>query len=1134
MNTDRNLLFGVLALQADFLDVARFAEACSAWAARKDTSLANLLVERGWLSATDRVDIEKLVERKLSKHSGDVKACLAEVTGDQVRRSLAGVNDPEVQKSIAGTLSEPAGGMVLLATTAYEPTEGERYTKSRLHASGGIGRVWLARDASLGREVALKELRPERAGHPKVWARFLREAQITGQLEHPGIVPIYEMGRRSDDRQPFYTMRFVRGRTLAEAATSYHERKARGEAGPLEFRELLVAFVGVCNAVAYAHSRGVLHRDLKPQNVVLGAFGEVIVLDWGLAKVLGQPEDEAEPLHLSGDHQEDATIQGQALGTPAYMAPEQAEGRLDLLGTASDVYGLGAILYQLLTGKAPFTGGETEDLLRRVVHEAPARPKLVAADVPPALDAACMKALAKKPSERYANVKELQSDVQHWLADEPIAVYREPFLVRAGRIARRHRTGVAVAAALLITGAAALGVTTILVNQQRSRAERERERAEENFQFSRKAVDEMYTQVAEKWLAQESRMEPVQREFLVKALSFYEKFAEPEGSSREVRLDAASAARRVGAIHHRLGDTSAADAAFRRSIDILRKLASENPDAAVRVELLQSVNKYAWELWAVGKKPEDLLREAEELGESLAANGGPTIAREELALAYSVEAIVDMACGRFADAEKAHSKARPLRKAIADEVPNLEHREAVGRSHYHYARLLTRIGRYRQAQEEFASAVETASKVIRDYPREPRPRVELANDLIEEAGLFSLMGRAKEAETDLRRGLAICEALVVDFPSVTEYKELLAAIRRDLASLLNDKRQFDDARKAYLKAIQEGEDLVKESPDVVSYRWNLCVHLSGLMSLEWSAGRITDAMAPALRALEIAEHISAKAPVRVDYRALVAHRRFEIGDLLSNSKLRNEGLVVYEKTSTEYEALVRECPQVPEYRYSLTQIITRIGDRQREAKDLKAAEASYARALPLAEAMARDFAIVPSYRTAPIGVRTSLGKLAVRRRDAAKAKALLEQSIGELETELKANADDANSRSYLVSNFGYLAQAQAVAGDAAAAELAAKRCEAAAKIPSDLFNCACYLSLLFGEVQAMTKTSPERDALMRTLPERAIVQLQTALNQGKTDLATMLVDTDFDPIRQLEVFAKFRKEVDEATTPKKK
>ncbi len=357
MDTDRNLLFGVLALQADLLDNDRFAEACAAWAARKDTPLADLLAQRGWLTAEERSHVEFLLDRKLKKHHGDVRAVLAEVTTDHVRKSLAGAADSHIRRSLDGLATPPPPAHVLLSTTLHAPESRERYTLTRLHATGGIGRVWLAHDPSLGRDVALKELLPERAGHPETWARFLKEAQVTGQLEHPGIVPIYEVGRRPDDQVPFYTMRFVRGRTLAEAAATYHSRLGRNEARPSELRELVGAFVGVCNAVAYAHSRGVLHRDLKPQNVVLGDFGEVIVLDWGLARLMNQKgDDDAAGPQVESAAGVEATSQGQVLGTPAYMAPEQAEGRLDLLGPATDVYGLGAVLYEILAGKPPSPG----------------------------------------------------------------------------------------------------------------------------------------------------------------------------------------------------------------------------------------------------------------------------------------------------------------------------------------------------------------------------------------------------------------------------------------------------------------------------------------------------------------------------------------------------------------------------------------------------------------------------------------------------------------------------------------------------------------------------------------------------------------------------------------------------------
>jgi serine/threonine protein kinase len=183
---------------------------------------------------------------------------------------------------------------VLVETLVPPPAQRDslRYTLTRLHAEGGLGKIWIAHDTDLNRDVALKEIKSSTVPNPESWGRFLKEAQITGQLEHPNIVPVYELARRKEDDQPFYTMRFLRGQTLRDAIAEFHRRRAGKPAHRLELqRQLLEPFVKVCQAVGYAHSRGVIHRDLKPENVVLGGHGEVVVLDWGLAKVVGQPDD---------------------------------------------------------------------------------------------------------------------------------------------------------------------------------------------------------------------------------------------------------------------------------------------------------------------------------------------------------------------------------------------------------------------------------------------------------------------------------------------------------------------------------------------------------------------------------------------------------------------------------------------------------------------------------------------------------------------------------------------------------------------------------------------------------------------------------------------------------------------------
>ena len=341
----------------------------------------------------------------------------------------------------------------------------------------------MAHDADLGREVALKELRPERGANPAMEARFLREARITGQLQHPGIVPVYELVPAPggpDAKGPFYTMRFVQGRTLTEAVREYHAKRAAGGAGALDLATLLNAFVNVCNTVAYAHSRGVIHRDLKGQNVVLGEFGEVMVLDWGFAKLLGRPDEDLDP--AAGPDPglpADRTIAGQVLGTPAYMAPEQAAGRAERIDERTDVYGLGAILYEILTGQPPFTGTDTAEVLRKVREGEPPPPAAVRPGTPPELAAVCMRALARDPAERYPGPAELASEVRRWLADEPVAAYREPLAARLRRWARRHKPVVAGLAALLATALPALAIGTALLQREQARTAAARERAAE-------------------------------------------------------------------------------------------------------------------------------------------------------------------------------------------------------------------------------------------------------------------------------------------------------------------------------------------------------------------------------------------------------------------------------------------------------------------------------------------------------------------------------------------------------------------------------------------------------------------------------------------------------------------------------
>ncbi len=289
MDTERDLLFGAIAFQSGAVDADYLAETCENWVADSTVRLADLLVNRGKMTDEQRTEVENAVARELASHGDDPRATLVATLDGRTVEVIGGAAAARGAADFRlGTPAAKNGGdrdvTVLGTLSPGEHETRDRYTLTHLHAKGGMGRVWLARDAALGRQIALKDLRPEQSDNSIICSRFLYEAKITAQLEHPGIVPVYEVGQ---GEAPYYTMRFVKGRTLNEAIRAYHKRRVAGEAETVNLIGLLSSFVGVCHAVAYAHSRGVIHRDLKGQNVVLGDFGEVIVLDWGLAKRIG-------------------------------------------------------------------------------------------------------------------------------------------------------------------------------------------------------------------------------------------------------------------------------------------------------------------------------------------------------------------------------------------------------------------------------------------------------------------------------------------------------------------------------------------------------------------------------------------------------------------------------------------------------------------------------------------------------------------------------------------------------------------------------------------------------------------------------------------------------------------------------
>ncbi len=343
---------------------------------------------------------------------------------------------------------------------ALSTIDAGRYVGLQPHARGGLGEVYTALDRELHRKVALKRIRDDHAQDPRSQRYFLVEAEVTARLDHPGVVPVHSLFRDDHDR-PCYTMRFIEGDTLDDAIKHYHA----GPPDPVAFRRLLQSFIQVCETVAYAHSRGVIHRDLKPQNIMIGKFGETIVVDWGLAKVVGRKDDRdpsttspVDTLRLVSESSLDRTAMGAAVGTPAYMSPEQAAGRWDIINPASDIYNLGAVLYALLTGKPPIEGTNWPDIQQKIQRGDFPRPRDVMGTVPRALEAICLKAMAMNPQERYHSARELANEVERWQANEPVAAYREPAHDRLVRWARKHKVLVTSATVAMLVLAISVAV----------------------------------------------------------------------------------------------------------------------------------------------------------------------------------------------------------------------------------------------------------------------------------------------------------------------------------------------------------------------------------------------------------------------------------------------------------------------------------------------------------------------------------------------------------------------------------------------------------------------------------------------------------------------------------------------------
>ncbi|WP_406697429.1 protein kinase [Singulisphaera sp. Ch08] len=696
---------------------------------------------------------------------------------------------------------------------------------------GGMGTVYMAEQAEpVRRRVALKVIKPGMDSR-QVVARFEAERQALAMMDHPNIAKVFDGGLTPWGR-PYFVMELVRGLPITEYCDEQQ----------LPIAERLDLFVLVCRAVQHAHQKGVIHRDIKPSNVlvtVVDGVGVPQVIDFGVAKAAVGAL--TEKTLFTGFHQ--------FVGTPLYVSPEQAELSGVDVDTRSDIYSLGVLLYELLTGTTPFDPETLRraafDEMRRIIREEEpqrpstrlgslgdqlstvsarrkADPRRLGPSIKGELDWVVMKALEKDRRRRYETASDFAADVMRYLTDRPVEAFPPSNWYRFAKFARRNRAALATGVVLFLALTGGVAVSSWLA----VRAIRAERRAEARTTQARRAVDEMYTQVAEKWLAQQPKLTAVQAEFLEKALGFYEAFAAEQGDAPEAQFEAARARHRVGVIQFAFGKFDQAAAASQQAVGQLEALAARHPTRpAYRTELAAACLSLATQEVELDRldEAETLQKRAVSTLEAVAAEA-PKGRESQVQLARSLAALGGLyeRRGRYQEAEPLLRRGLglferldaegPLPHGLRDRLPNCE---------LELGLVYRNTGRPAEAERCFRHAAQRLDRLSEDGLTSPGERSTLAVILANLASVQFDSGRLAEASESDGRAVGVLEALVAEHPEEHFSRGLLLTTRKNLLISLLAVERTEEAERVARRAVEEGDALVREYPDVPHYREDL-------------------------------------------------------------------------------------------------------------------------------------------------------------------------------------------------------------------------------------------------------------------------------------------------------------------------
>ncbi|HZW33404.1 MAG TPA: serine/threonine-protein kinase [Isosphaeraceae bacterium] len=1010
---NRDLLVAVLALLTDAIPRSSLSAALSSWSKDRRRSLAHLFLREGILDEERLQALQCLAEAHLKGHHHDLSLCLqAWNAQDLTQEVMTEVGDAALcttlgislggdttlpvnrQAEPLGELPAPAGGS--------QSTGAPRFLPMRPHARGGLGQVWVARDCELQREVALKVIQPRFAERADQRARFVLEAEITGKLEHPGIVPVYSLGRNADGR-PYYAMRFIRGESLQAAIQHFHQRSggaaggestAAGSLWGIEFRQLLGRFLDVCDALDYAHSRGVLHRDLKPANIMLGRYGETLVVDWGLAKVIGTGD--LLPATADGDFEPDLaggttspageTQPGISIGTPAYMSPEQARGALDELGPASDVYSLGATLYELLTGQVAFPGEKPRAVIDKVLAGDFPPPRAVLRSVPAPLEAICLKAMAFAPEQRYDSVRALARDLEHWLADEPVAAYPERRHERLGRWLRQHRTWTTAAVAAMAGLSLAATIGVVVVEGARRREAAARKEAETNFRMAQKAVDDYLTSVSQNTLLNEQDsvdIRSLRQELLEKGLEYYQRFVAQRTDDPRLRRELANAYTRVAEVTREIGTPRQALAVLRSARSIWEDIVAADPAA-----------------------PEPRGRLADCL---------VTMSKLQTATDEHAAAVASLV------------RARELLEPLVARHPNVASYQASLAECYSDLGLIQgRLQSPEQGLEKLEQAKAILERLIRQDPGGPRYEQKLAETINDLGFIYFQRLDYPAALRSYQQVRDICQSLVERVtvgPKPVRLLDLLAISHYNIATIQHQQGQLEAALRSFQRSLEYRTALVDAHPSVTDFQELLGKNLGEIAYYQHQAHQEGQAFASVRRSIEVLEELVRRQSEQSRYRSDLGRSYNMLGYLYDEARENAAAIPAFERAIAEQERAVKASPAVVEYTVELRNHVENLGEQFVDLGRVADGLPYYRRGVEIRRELLRAH---PGSRRYTMDLAEGLGKLGeIQRHDGDSAAA--QQSLGVAGMVLEPAAAAAPADADLQSLLGVILTAEAVA-----------------------------------------------------------------------------------------------------------